>query len=84
MSDPCHKNMTINRMCCSISPFDIFRKELTIVGVLINQFSFPQALSLIEAMGSRYVAEYVCFASLTNIGLLICVFLFFFFTNHYS
>jgi len=43
----------------SISPFDIFRKELTIVGVLINQFSFPQALGLIEAMGSRYVDEYL-------------------------
>jgi len=38
-----------------ISPYEIFRKELTIVGVLVNQFSFSKALGLIEAMGSRYL-----------------------------
>lgn len=39
----------------SISPFDIYKKELTIVGVLVNQFGFTKALGLIEAMGSRYI-----------------------------
>lgn len=41
--------------CYSISPFDIYKKELTIVGVLVNQFGFTKALGLIEAMGSRYI-----------------------------
>uniref|UniRef100_A0A1B6FK96 Enoyl reductase (ER) domain-containing protein n=1 Tax=Cuerna arida TaxID=1464854 RepID=A0A1B6FK96_9HEMI len=39
----------------SIAPFEIFRKELTIFGVTINQFSFQKALSLIQAMGSSYL-----------------------------
>lgn len=42
----------------SISPFDIYKKELTIVGVLVNQFGFTKALGLIEAMGSRLVSSY--------------------------
>uniref|UniRef100_A0A1B6DVG1 Enoyl reductase (ER) domain-containing protein n=1 Tax=Clastoptera arizonana TaxID=38151 RepID=A0A1B6DVG1_9HEMI len=39
----------------SVSPYEMYKKELTIVGVVINQFSIPKALSLIEAMGDRYL-----------------------------
>lgn len=39
----------------SVSPYEIYKKELTIVGVLLNQFSFPKALGMIEAMGTRYM-----------------------------
>ncbi|XP_046683539.1 D-arabinitol dehydrogenase 1-like isoform X4 [Homalodisca vitripennis] len=39
----------------SVSPFDTFLKELTIVGATINPFSFQNALNFIEAMGSRFV-----------------------------
>ena len=39
----------------SISPFDIVMKELTVVAVKINPFSFPKALHLIEAMHDKYL-----------------------------
>ncbi|BES99346.1 Sorbitol dehydrogenase [Nesidiocoris tenuis] len=42
----------------SISPFDIFRKELTVVGSIINPWSFPPALGIMEAMGDRYLDYY--------------------------
>ncbi|CAB3257430.1 unnamed protein product [Arctia plantaginis] len=47
--------------CCppthqvSLNPFDIYNKELTIIGVKINPFSFPSAIGWLKAMGSRYV-----------------------------
>ncbi|KAF9794084.1 hypothetical protein SFRURICE_013549 [Spodoptera frugiperda] len=47
--------------CCppthttSLNPFDIYNKELTIIGVKINPFSFPSAISWLKAMGSRYL-----------------------------
>ncbi|XP_075988772.1 uncharacterized protein LOC142984819 [Anticarsia gemmatalis] len=47
--------------CCppthqsSLNPFQIYDKELTIIGVKINPFSFPNAISWIKAMGSRYL-----------------------------
>ncbi|CAH0602035.1 unnamed protein product [Chrysodeixis includens] len=47
--------------CCppahttSLNPFQIYNKELTIIGVKINPFSFPSAISWLKAMGSRYV-----------------------------
>ncbi|XP_049883883.1 uncharacterized protein LOC126379235 [Pectinophora gossypiella] len=47
--------------CCppthqaSVNPFQIYDKELTIIGVKINPFSFPKAIGLLKAMGSRYV-----------------------------
>lgn len=47
--------------CCppthqaSINPFQIYDKELTIIGVKINPFSFPNALGWLKAMGNRYV-----------------------------
>uniref|UniRef100_A0A0A9ZGG8 L-threonine 3-dehydrogenase n=2 Tax=Lygus hesperus TaxID=30085 RepID=A0A0A9ZGG8_LYGHE len=39
----------------SISPYEIFRKELTIVGSIINPWSFPRALGIMEAMSDRYL-----------------------------
>ncbi|XP_045457922.1 D-altritol 5-dehydrogenase-like [Melitaea cinxia] len=47
--------------CCppthhaSINPFDIYNKELTVIGVKINPFSFPKAIGLLKAMGDRYL-----------------------------
>ncbi|CAH0761901.1 unnamed protein product [Diatraea saccharalis] len=47
--------------CCppthqaSINPFQIYDKELTIIGVKINPYSFPKAIGWLKAMGSRYV-----------------------------
>lgn len=53
------------KLCCfgvapphgriTISPFDIYMKELTIHGVNINPFSFPKSIGLLEAMGDRYL-----------------------------
>ncbi|KRT85949.1 hypothetical protein AMK59_1767, partial [Oryctes borbonicus] len=37
----------------SISPYEIYQKELTIVSVKINPFTFPKALGLLEALGER-------------------------------
>lgn len=39
----------------SISPYEIYKKEVTIIGVMINPFSFPNSLGLIEAMGTKYL-----------------------------
>ncbi|XP_038219943.1 D-arabinitol dehydrogenase 1-like [Zerene cesonia] len=47
--------------CCppnhqaSINPYIIYDKELTIIGVKINPFSFPKAIGLLSAMGDRYL-----------------------------
>ncbi|XP_057670169.1 D-altritol 5-dehydrogenase-like [Diorhabda carinulata] len=38
-----------------IKPFDVYFKELKIFGVLVNPFSFPKSIGLIEAMGDRYL-----------------------------
>ncbi|CAH1381757.1 hypothetical protein MTP99_005692 [Tenebrio molitor] len=39
----------------SISPYEIFYKELQIRGVNINPFTFTKALGMIEALGNRYL-----------------------------
>ncbi|XP_075216034.1 uncharacterized protein LOC142321656 [Lycorma delicatula] len=39
----------------SMSPFDIFLREITIFGVTINRYSFQHAIGLMETMGSRYI-----------------------------
>jgi len=39
----------------SVSPYELYKREATILGVMINPFSFPNALGLIEAMGDRYL-----------------------------
>ncbi|XP_041970637.1 D-arabinitol dehydrogenase 1-like [Aricia agestis] len=47
--------------CCppthkaEVNPFQIYDKELTIIGVKINPFSFPKAIGLLQAMGDRYL-----------------------------
>ncbi|XP_012263758.2 D-arabinitol dehydrogenase 1-like [Athalia rosae] len=38
-----------------VNPFDIFKKELTIVGVNVNPFTFPKALSLVAALSDAYL-----------------------------
>lgn len=54
------------KLCCfgvapphgkiTVSPFDIYMKELTIHGVNVNSFSFPKAIGLLESMGDRYLS----------------------------
>ncbi|CAK9798242.1 Sorbitol dehydrogenase [Anthophora plagiata] len=39
----------------SIEPFQIYMKELQIVGVNINPFTFPKGLCLLSAMAERYL-----------------------------
>ncbi|XP_059057756.1 D-altritol 5-dehydrogenase-like [Achroia grisella] len=47
--------------CCSpnakaqVNPFQIYNKELTIIGVKVNPFSFPKAIKWLSAMGDRYI-----------------------------
>ncbi|XP_071447638.1 L-threonine 3-dehydrogenase-like isoform X2 [Hetaerina americana] len=38
-----------------LSPFEIYKKEITIIGVNINPFSFNKAMALLEAFGERYL-----------------------------
>lgn len=45
----------MNKIVFRLKPFDLFYKELKIVGVRINPFSFPKAIRLVEAMGKRYL-----------------------------
>ncbi|GJQ67387.1 hypothetical protein Trydic_g19560, partial [Trypoxylus dichotomus] len=37
----------------SVTPYEIYLKELTITSVKINPFTFPKALGLLEALGER-------------------------------
>ncbi|KAJ9574653.1 hypothetical protein L9F63_008185 [Diploptera punctata] len=39
----------------SVSPYLLYKNELTIIAVKVNPFSFPKALGWIEAMGNRYL-----------------------------
>ncbi|KAI8422576.1 hypothetical protein MSG28_006370 [Choristoneura fumiferana] len=39
----------------SIAPFEIFERELTVIGVKVNPFSFPNSLGWLRSMGSRYL-----------------------------
>ncbi|KAJ9574654.1 hypothetical protein L9F63_008186 [Diploptera punctata] len=39
----------------SVSPYFLYKNEITITAVNINPFSFPKALGWIDAMGSRYL-----------------------------
>ncbi|XP_046975920.1 D-altritol 5-dehydrogenase-like [Vanessa cardui] len=47
--------------CCppthqaSVNPYEIYDKELTLIGVKINPFSFPKAIGLLKSMGDRYL-----------------------------
>lgn len=45
-------------VCCLynvLCSYQIFMKELKIVGVNINPFAFPRALELVRAMADRYL-----------------------------
>lgn len=37
----------------SVNPFQIYVKELTIIGAKINPFSFPKTISWLKVMGNR-------------------------------
>ncbi|KAK4878825.1 hypothetical protein RN001_011331 [Aquatica leii] len=39
----------------SISPLELSMKEIQIIGLFLNQFSFPKTLGLLESMGDRYL-----------------------------
>lgn len=39
----------------TIEPYQIYKKELSIVGVNINPFTFPEGLALLKAMASTYL-----------------------------
>jgi len=39
----------------SISPYEIYAKELKIIGVNINPYSYPNSIGMVEAMGDRYL-----------------------------
>lgn len=38
-----------------LSPYDIYKKEITILGVIINPFSFNKAIALLDTMSDRYL-----------------------------
>ncbi|PSN45209.1 hypothetical protein C0J52_07142 [Blattella germanica] len=39
----------------SVSPYHLYKNEISIVSVCINPYTFPKALGWIDAMGSRYL-----------------------------
>ncbi|XP_047097424.1 D-arabinitol dehydrogenase 1-like [Schistocerca piceifrons] len=39
----------------SVSPYHLYKQEITIIAVNINPFSFPKALGFIDSMGTRYL-----------------------------
>lgn len=39
----------------SVSPYEVYKKELTILGVMVNPFSFCKSLGFLEGMGDRYL-----------------------------
>ncbi|KAG8222398.1 hypothetical protein J437_LFUL003019 [Ladona fulva] len=39
----------------NLSPFDIYKKEITIMGVMVNPFSFNKAIALLDSMSERYL-----------------------------
>ncbi|KAF5304222.1 hypothetical protein FQR65_LT08029 [Abscondita terminalis] len=39
----------------SISPLELSMKEIQIIGLFLNHFSFPKTLGLLESMGDRYL-----------------------------
>lgn len=39
----------------SISPYHLYKQEISIIAVNINPFSFPKAIGLIESLGTRYL-----------------------------
>lgn len=39
----------------SIEPFQIYKKELSIIGVIINPYSFSKGLALVQSMSEEYL-----------------------------
>lgn len=39
----------------SVSPFEVYMKELNIIGVNINPFTFPKGIALVQAMSDKYL-----------------------------
>lgn len=39
-----------------IEPFQVYKKELKIMGVNINPYTFSQGISLVQAMGTKYLS----------------------------
>ncbi|KAF4523333.1 hypothetical protein B566_EDAN013530 [Ephemera danica] len=39
----------------AISPYDVMKKELSIIGALVNPHTFIEAVALVEMMGQRYL-----------------------------
>ncbi|KAG5306517.1 ARD1 dehydrogenase, partial [Acromyrmex insinuator] len=39
----------------SIEPFQIYKKELSIIGVIVNPYSFCKGLALVQAMSEKYL-----------------------------
>jgi len=37
----------------NVSPFQIYKKELSILGVLVNPYSFPKSLGYLESFGDK-------------------------------
>lgn len=38
-----------------IKPFEVYFKELTIMGVMINPYTFPKGIDLVRAMEKKYL-----------------------------
>ncbi|KAF2899401.1 hypothetical protein ILUMI_06776 [Ignelater luminosus] len=39
----------------SVSPFEIYQKEITVIGANVSGFNFPKALTLLEYLGEKYL-----------------------------
>ena len=40
---------------CQIRPFHIYEREITIQGVMVNPWSFPEAIELVRLLKDRYL-----------------------------
>ncbi|KAI8433397.1 hypothetical protein MSG28_015437 [Choristoneura fumiferana] len=49
------KKLTVLYKVKRLNPFEIYNKELTVIGVKINPFTFPKAIRWLKAMGERYL-----------------------------
>ena len=40
---------------CPIRPFHIYEREITIQGVMVNPWAFPEAIALVGLLKNRYL-----------------------------
>ena len=40
---------------CAIRPFHIYEREITIQGVMVNPWAFPEAIALVGLLKDRYL-----------------------------